>query len=97
MDRPNGRSGDVQLDGLNVRSPTVQMDDGPMDCLCYVNLDRPNGQRSNGLPMLRQFGPSQDTVVDLVLDHPKITVRDRNFEPLKKKKINGHRIGEVDK
>ena len=41
-DRPNGQSGDVQLDGTNIRSPTVQMDDGPMDRQCYVNLDRPN-------------------------------------------------------
>ena len=39
-DRQNGRSCDVQLDGPNIRSLTVQMDDGPMD--------RPNGQRSNG-------------------------------------------------
>ena len=63
-DRPNGRSGDVQLDGPNIRSLTVQMDDGPMDRPCYVNLDRPNGRRSNGPPMLRQFGPSKITVVD---------------------------------
>ena len=27
---------------------TVQMDDSSMDRLCYVNLDRPNGRRSNG-------------------------------------------------
>ena len=38
---------------------TVQIDDGPMDRLCYVNLDCPNGQR----PMLRQFGPSKWTTV----------------------------------
>ena len=54
-DRPNGRSGDVQLDGPNIQSLTVQMDDGPMDRPCYVNLDCPNGRRSNGPPMLRQF------------------------------------------
>ena len=42
-DRPNGRSGDVQWDGPNIRSLTVRMDDGPMDHLYYVNLDRPNG------------------------------------------------------
>ena len=32
---------------------TRPMDGGPMDRLCYVNLDHPNGQRSNGPPMLR--------------------------------------------
>ena len=37
-DRSNGRSGDVQLDGPSIRSLTVQMDDGPMDRPCYVNL-----------------------------------------------------------
>ena len=50
-DRPNGRSGDVQLDGPNIQSLTVQMDDGPMDRPCYVNLDCPNGRRSNGPSM----------------------------------------------
>ena len=49
---------------------TVQMDDGPMDRLCYVNLDRPNGQRSNGPPMLRQFGPSKWTTMVFHLDGP---------------------------
>ena len=85
-DRPNGRSGDVQLDGPNIRSLTVQMDDGPMDRPCYVNLDHPNGRWSNGPPMLRQFGPSKDTVVDRSFRPSKITVGDRNFGPLKKKK-----------
>ena len=47
-DRTNGRSGDVQLDGPNIRSLTVQMDDGPMDRPCYINLDSPNGRRSIG-------------------------------------------------
>ena len=46
-ERPNGRSGEVQLDSSNIRSLTVQMNDGPMDHPSYVNLDRPNGQRSN--------------------------------------------------
>ena len=36
---------------------TVQMDNGPLDRLCYVNLARPNGRR------LRQFGPSKWTLV----------------------------------
>ena len=36
------------MDRPNVQNLLVQMDDGPMDRLCYVNLDRPNGQRSNG-------------------------------------------------
>ena len=30
----------------------------PMDHLWYVNLDRPNGRRSNGPRMLHKFGPS---------------------------------------
>ena len=42
-DRPNGRSGDIQLDDSNIRSLTVQMDNGPMGRPCYVNLDCPNG------------------------------------------------------
>ena len=45
------------------KAKNVQMDDGPMDRLCYVNLDCPNGRRSNGPPMLRQFGPSKWTTV----------------------------------
>ena len=36
------------MDRPNVQNLLVQMDDGPMDRLCYVNLDRPNGRRSNG-------------------------------------------------
>ena len=63
-DRPNGRSGDVQLDSPSIRSLTVQRDDGPMDCPCYVNLDRPNGKQSNGPPMLLQFGPSKIRIMD---------------------------------
>ena len=51
------------MDRPNLRNLLVQMDDGPMDRLCYVNLDRPNGRRSNGPPMLRQFGPSKWTTV----------------------------------
>ena len=52
-DRPNGRSGEVQLDCPDIWSLTVQMDDGPMDRPCYVNLDSPNRRRSNGPPILR--------------------------------------------
>ena len=48
---------------------TDQMDGGPMDHLCYVNFDRPNGRRSNGLPMLRQFGPSKWTTVHWTVVH----------------------------
>ena len=82
-DRLNGRSGDVQLDGPNIRSLTVQMDDGPMDRPCYVNLDCPNGRRSNGPPMLRQFVPSEITVVDRYFGPSKNTVVDSNFGPSK--------------
>ena len=38
-DCPNGRSIHVQLDGPNIRSLTVQMDGGPMDHLCFVDLE----------------------------------------------------------
>ena len=100
-DRPNGLFGDVQLDGPNIWSLTVQMDDGPMDRPCYVNLDRPNGRWSNGPPILHQFGPVKITVVDCYFGlfkntvgdcsfgPSKIKVGDRIFEPLKipKKKI----------
>ena len=48
---------------------TVQMEDGPMDRLCYVNLDRLNGRRSNGPSMLRQFGPSKWTTVHWTVVH----------------------------
>ena len=82
-DRPNGRSGAVPLDGPNIRSLTVQMDDSPMDRSCYVNLDRPNGRRSNGPPMLCQFGPSKITVVDRYFGPFKNTVVDCNFGPSK--------------
>ena len=51
------------MDRTNVQNLLVQMDDGPMDRLCYVNLDRPNGCRSDGPAMLRQFGPSKSTTV----------------------------------
>ena len=52
---------------------TVHMDDGPMDRLCYVNLDRPNGRRSNGPFMLRLIGPPKWTTVHwtvVYLDSP---------------------------
>ena len=78
-DRLNGLSGDVQLDGPNIQSLTGQTDDGPMDHPCYVNLDRPNGRRSNGLHMLRQFGPSKIMVMDRYFGPPKNKVVDCNF------------------
>ena len=53
----------IYMDRPNVRNLLIQMDSGPMDRLCYVNLDRQNGWRSNGPPMLRQFGPSKWTTV----------------------------------
>ena len=94
-ERPNGRSGDVQLEGPNIRSLTVQMDDGPIDRQCYVNLVRPIGLRSNGPPMLcqfgplkitvgdRYFGPTKNTVVDCNFGPSKVNVGDHIFEPLK--------------
>ena len=39
------------------------MDGCPKDRLCYVNLNCPNGLRSNRPPMSRQFGPSKWTTV----------------------------------
>ena len=45
--------------------------------------------------MLCQFEPSKDTVVDCSFRLSKIMVGDRNFRPLKKKKIIDHMIGEV--
>ena len=93
--RPNVGSGEVQLDGPNIQSVTVQMDDGQMDCPCYVNLDRPNERRSNGPPILCQLGPFKITIVDryfgtsknTVLDccflTSKITVGNHNFKTLK--------------
>ena len=51
------------MDRLNVRNLLVQMDHNPMDRLCSVNLDRPNGRWYNGPPMLRQFGLSKWTMV----------------------------------
>ena len=67
----------------NVRNLLVQMDDGPMDRLCYVNLDRPNGRRSNEQPMLSQFGPSKITAVDRYFGLFKNPVVDYNFGPSK--------------
>ena len=78
-DRPNTRSGNVQLNGPNIRSLTVQMDDRPMDRPCDVNLDCPNEQRSNGPPMLRQFGPSKIMVVGRYFEPFKNPVFDCNF------------------
>ena len=48
---------------------TVQMDDGPMDRVCYVNLDRPNRQQSDWPPTLRQFGPFKWTMVQWTVVH----------------------------
>ena len=48
----------ICMDRPNERNLLVQMDDGPMDRLYYINLDRPNGRRSKGPPMLRKFGLS---------------------------------------
>ena len=45
------------IDRPNVRNFLVQKDNGPMDRLCYVNLDRPNGRQPNGQPIIHQFGP----------------------------------------
>ena len=76
------------------------MDDGPIDRPLYVNLNRSNGRRSNGPPMLPQFGPSKTTVMDryfgqlknMVVNRnfgpSKIMVGDRNLEPLKFTKKN---------
>ena len=55
INRPNERSSAVQWENSNIRSLNVQMDSGPMECLCYSNLNCQNGQGSNGPPMLRQF------------------------------------------
>ena len=82
-DSPNARSGDIKLDGPNIRSLTIQMDYGPMYRPCYINLDHPNARRSNGPPMLRQFGPSKITVVDRYFGPFKNTVVDCNFGPSK--------------
>ena len=82
-DRLNIHSGDVPLNGPNIQSLTVQMDDSPMDRPCYVNLDHPNGRRSNGPPMSRQFGPSKITVVDRYFGPSKNTDEDCNFGPSK--------------
>ena len=42
---------------------TIHMDKGPMAHQYYANLDRPNGQRSNGPFIFRQFGQSKWTTV----------------------------------
>ena len=55
------------------------MEKGLIDRPCYVNLDRPNGQRSNGPHMLRQFGPFKITVIKSYFGPFKNTVVDRNF------------------
>ena len=71
--RPLGRSkrsGDVQLDGPNIRTLTVQMDNGPMDCPCYINLDRPNWRQSNEPPIIFFYVPK---------GRSKMTVHNRNF------------------
>ena len=47
------------MDRPNVQNLLVQMDGGSFDRLCYDNLGRTNGRRSNGPPMLRHFGPSK--------------------------------------
>ena len=78
MNRPNVRNLLVHIDDgprtAYVTSIwTVQRGDGPMDRLCYVNLNRPNGRRSNGPSKLRQFGPSKWTTVQwtvVYLDGP---------------------------
>ena len=57
------------MDRPNVRNFFVQMDDGQMDRLFYVNLDRPNGRGSNGPPMLRLFGPSKWMTVQWTVVH----------------------------
>ena len=57
------------MDRLCYVNLAVQMDDSPMDRLCYVNLDRPNRRRSNGPPMLCQFGPSKRTPVQWTVVH----------------------------
>ena len=56
---------------------------GPMDRPCYVHLDRQNGRRSIGPPILRKFGPSKITTVDRNFEPSKITTVDRNFGPSK--------------
>ena len=71
------------LDRPNLRNFTVQMDDGPMDHLSDVNLDRPFGRWSNGPPVRRNFGPSKTTVVDRNFGPSKSTVVERNFGPSK--------------
>ena len=76
------------MDRPNVRNLLVQMDNGPMDRLCYVNLERPNGRQSNGPPSKitvvdRNFGRSKITVGDGNSRLSKITVWDRNFGPSK--------------
>ena len=66
------------MDRPNVQNLLVQMNDGPMDRLCYVNLHRPNGRWSNGPPMLRQFGLSKWMTVQWIAYVTSIL--DRPFE-----------------
>ena len=70
------------MDRPNVRNLLVQMDYGPMDRLCYVNLGRPNGRRSSGLPMLRQFGPSKWTMVQWTAYVTSILTVQMNDSPM---------------
>ena len=58
MNSPNVQNLSVQMDG-GLMDPIctliwiVQMDEGPIDPLYYVNLVRPNERQSNGPPILR--------------------------------------------
>ena len=55
------------------------MDCDPMNRLCDVNLDCPNGQRSNGLPISRYSGPLKwPTVQCTTLRY--VTLRYVNFD-----------------
>ena len=51
---------------------TVQMDDGPMDRVCYINLGCPNRRQSDGPPTLRQFGPFKWTMVQWTVHETSI-------------------------
>ena len=55
---------DLAEEGSTVQMEFIsQMDGGPMDRICYVDLDRPKWRRSNGPPILRPFGPSKGRAV----------------------------------
>ena len=66
---------------------TVQVDDGPMDRPCYVNLDGPLDRRPFGhnfgaskiTGLDRNFGPSKSMVGDCNFRPSKITIWDRNY------------------